>query len=298
MNPKERLRSAFRGGRWSSPASSTSPPRRAVKRSRNSASTTATAAGADADVLCERESTLLSGASSRGSPQGGVRWQSGRRRVHPLVLVVLVGSMWSTVSVTAPAQAQAQTVSVPLRSAVAGLPVAVEERTGYDRDLFPHWIDEDRDGCHTRREVLITEATTPPVIGPQCAIVGGQWYSYYDDATWSDQADLDIDHVVALAEAWDSGASRWTTVQRRAYANDLGDERSLVAVTDNVNQAKADQDPATWIPPYEPARCRFIGEWVTVKLRWRLTVDTSEKAALTTLADSCPDETISFTHAI
>jgi hypothetical protein len=136
------------------------------------------------------------------------------------------------------------------------------------------------------------------VVGPRCTLVGGQWYSYYDNATWSDQADLDIDHVVALAEAWDSGASGWTTARRRAFANDLGDERSLVAVTDNVNQAKADEDPATWIPPYEPARCRFVGEWVTVKLRWRLTVDTAEKAALTTRADSCPDETITFTHAI
>jgi len=52
---------------------------------------------------------------------------------------------------------------------------------------------------------------------------GGQWYSYYDDATWTEQTDLDIDHMVPLAEAWDSGASDWTTAQRRAYANDLGD---------------------------------------------------------------------------
>ena len=133
--------------------------------------------------------------------------------------------------------------------------------------------------------------------GTRCTLVGGQWYSYYDNATWSDQADLDIDHVVALAEAWDSGASGWTTARRRAFANDLGDERSLVAVTDNVNQAKGDEDPATWMPPYEPARCRFIGEWVTVKLRWRLTVDPSEKAALTTRADNCPDVTITFTPA-
>ena len=206
------------------------------------------------------------------------------------MLVVLVGLMWSTVLV-APAQAE----TVTLRSAVAGLAVAEENRLGYDRDLFPHWVDEDRDGCHTRREVLIAEATSSPVVGPRCTLVGGQWYSYYDNATWSDQADLDIDHVVALAEAWDSGASGWTTARRRAFANDLGDERSLVAVTDNVNQAKGDEDPATWMPPYEPARCRFIGEWVTVKLRWRLTVDPSEKAPLTTGADNCPDVTITFT---
>lgn len=221
-----------------------------------------------------------------------MRRQLDSRRAEALVLVTLVGLMWSTVSV---APAQAETMSVTLRSAVAGLPMEAEDRTGYDRNLFPHWVDEDRDGCHTRREVLIAEATAVPVVGPRCTLVGGQWYSYYDNATWSDQSDLDIDHVVALAEAWDSGASRWTTAQRRAFANDLGDERSLVAVTDNENQAKGDEDPASYLPPYEPARCRFIGEWVTVKLRWRLTVDTSEKVALTRQSDSCPDVVITVT---
>ena len=74
---------------------------------------------------------------------------------------------------------------------------------------------------------------------------------------------------------------------------------SLVAVTDNENQSKADEDPATWMPPYEPARCFYVGEWVAVKLRWRLTVDTVEKEVLLpTWAENCPDVTITFTHAI
>lgn len=142
--------------------------------------------------------------------QVGARRQSSRRRARPLSLVVLVGLIWSTVSV-APAAAQAETISVPLRSAVAELPVADETRAGYDRDLFPHWVDDDRDGCNTRKEVLIAEATTPPEVGPRCSLVGGEWYSYCDDATWTEQTDLDIDHMVPLAEAWDSGASVWTT---------------------------------------------------------------------------------------
>ncbi len=165
-------------------------------------------------------------------------------------LVVLVALMWSTVSV---GEAAADTVS--LRSAVAAMAVVDENRAGYERDLFPHWVDEDRDGGNTRKEVLIAEATTPPAVGPRCILVGGQWYSYYDNVTWTQQTDLDIDHMVPLAEAWDSGASAWSTAQRRAYVNDLGDEWSLVAVTDNENQSKADEDPATWMPPYEPARC-------------------------------------------
>ena len=193
------------------------------------------------------------------------------------------------------APAQAATVSQPLRTLIANLPVATEIRTGYDRDLFPHWIDTDSDSCNTRYEVLIAEATTRPSVGSGCALSGGRWYSYYDAAYWTNPSDLDIDHMVALAEAWDSGARSWTTSRRQAYANDLGDARSLVAVTDNVNQSKGDQDPTTWVPTQE--RCRYVGEWAAVKTRWRLTVDTAEKSALTSYAASCSNITITVTHA-
>ncbi len=87
-----------------------------------------------------------------------------------------------------------------------------------------------------------------------------------------------------LAEAWDSGARSWSTSRRQAYANDLGGSRPLAAVTDNVNQARSDQDPATWLPSYSAARCR-------------LTVDSAEKSALTSLAGGCPNATISVTYA-
>ncbi|WP_231929610.1 HNH endonuclease family protein [Micromonospora inositola] len=90
--------------------------------------------------------------------------------------------------------------------------------------------------------------------GAGCALSGGRWYSYYDNTYWTITSDLDIDHMVPLAEAWDSGARNWTTSRRQSYANDLGDSRPLVAVTDNVNQAKGDQDPATWMPSYSSAR--------------------------------------------
>ena len=93
----------------------------------------------------------------------------------------------------------------------------------------------------------------------------------------------------ALAST-DSGARSWTTTQRQQYANDLGDGRDLVAVTDNVNQSKGDQDPAEWLPALE--QCRYVGEWVAVKIRWSLTVDSAEKSTLTSLAGGCPDVTI------
>ena len=210
----------------------------------------------------------------------------------PLLTAALAMSGWISA-----APAQAAGISAPLQSLVSSLTVAAEVRTGYDRDLFPLWIDADGDGCNTRYEVLIAEATTAPTVGSSCTLTGGRWYSYYDNAYWTLPADLDIDHMVPLAEARDSGARSWTTARRQAYANDLGDPRPLVAVTDNVNQSKGDRDPAEWMPSYSGATCRYVNEWVADKTRWRLSADSAEKAALTSLAASGPNTTLTVTYA-
>jgi len=210
----------------------------------------------------------------------------------PLRLTAALVAIAVVVGLAAASPARAATVSKPLRTLIADLPLAGEVRTGYDRDLFEHWIDADGDGCNTRYEVLIAESLTTPTIGSGCSLSGGRWYSYYDGATWTVPSDVDIDHVVPLAEAWDSGARNWTAAQRRSFANDLGDPRSLAAVTDNVNQSKGDQDPATWLPPLSSVICRYIGEWAAVKTRWGLTVDSAEKSALTSRANACTNVTI------
>lgn len=197
--------------------------------------------------------------------------------------------------VGAPAVAYAEQYSAPLQTAVADLSVATEVRTGYDRALFQHCIDADGDGCSTRNEVLLAEADDPTTVSGTCTLSGGRWYSYYDRVPWTNTSDLDIDHMVPLAEAWDSGARTWTSTVRRDFANDLGDYRSLVAVTDNVNQTKGDQDPGTWLPQYD--QCRYLREFVAVKHRWRLTVDSAEKSAMTSLATSCTNSTITVTLA-
>ena len=197
--------------------------------------------------------------------------------------------------VAAPSAAFADSYSAPLTTAITDLPVSTEVRTGYDRDLFPHWIDADGDGCSTRNEVLIAEADDPVSVGSGCTLSGGRWFSYYDRVSWTNTSDVDIDHMVPLAEAWDSGARTWSTSVRQAFANDLGDSRSLVGVTDNVNQAKGDQDPRTWMPTYD--KCRYLREWVAVKHRWRLSVDSGEKSSLTSLASGCTNTTITVTLA-
>ncbi|MGW3330477.1 HNH endonuclease family protein [Streptomyces rubiginosohelvolus] len=184
-----------------------------------------------------------------------------------------------------------------LADAIRKIPVAEEKRTGYERDSFKHWVDEDDDGCPTRQEVLLAEAVTAPKQGDRCTISGGSWLSYYDESEVSDAKKLDIDHMVPLAEAWDSGAHDWTPERREAYANDLGSERSLVAVTAKTNRSKADKDPAAWMPTAESATCTYLVDWTATKLRWELSADETEQTALLELAKPCADSTVEYVPA-
>ncbi|HZF88702.1 HNH endonuclease family protein [Streptomyces sp.] len=170
------------------------------------------------------------------------------------------------------------------RTYLASLPVATEDRTGYSRDLFPHWITQSG-ACNTR-EVVLQRDGTNVVQDSACAAVSGNWYSPYDGATWTAASDVDIDHLVPLAEAWDSGADSWTTSRRQAFANDLT-RPQLLAVTDNVNQAKGDQDPATWMPSRTAYRCTYVRAWVQVKYYYGLSVDSAEKSALQSHLAGC-----------
>lgn len=191
------------------------------------------------------------------------------------------------------AQAAGETYSAPLVTAINNLPVATEVRTGYERSKFKHWVDADGDGCNTRYEVLDIESETSVTCSN---LTGGRWFSYYDRVSWTDSGRIDIDHMVPLAEAWDSGARNWTAAQRESYANDLGDSRSLVGVTDSVNTSKGDKDVAEWLPTYD--RCRYLREFVAVKIRWRLTVNSGEKTAMQNLAAGCTNVTITVIRAI
>ncbi|MFJ4382647.1 HNH endonuclease family protein [Streptomyces albidoflavus] len=186
---------------------------------------------------------------------------------------------------------------LPIDAAVAALQSADESRTGYSRSAFKHWTagDNPTDGCNTRKEVLLAEAVTAPEVRSGCAITGGTWFSYYDEVTVDGARGLDIDHMVPLAEAWDSGASAWTAARREAYANDQGQASSLVAVTARTNRSKSDQDPAEWLPPAPGALCRYGAEWTATKLRWNLTIDEQEKTTLLDIASSCDGTTVTYT---
>lgn len=182
----------------------------------------------------------------------------------------------STIATTSTMPDNAQPSSWPLAlDVLATIPVMRERGDGYDRELFEHWITIG--GCSTRENVLIRDSLTPAQVDPfGCRVVAGDWLSPFDGAMWENPADVDIDHVVALKEAWDSGAWAWTASQRRAFANDRTDHRTLRAVTDNVNQAKGDKDPSNWLPPLSSARCPYVADWLSIKARWQLSMDESE----------------------
>jgi putative cell wall-binding protein len=177
------------------------------------------------------------------------------------------------------------------RSILLKLTVGAERgSTTYLRTNFKLWIDANGDCQNTRAEVLIAESKVTPTFTTtsHCTVATGKWYSYYDGATWTLASDVDIDHMVPLKEAWESGARLWSVNNRTLYANDLGFAASLVAVTDNVNSSKGDSDPAAWLPPLTTAQCTYATQWVQVKYRWRLSIDSAEYSALSSiLSGSC-----------
>ncbi|MFJ1662482.1 HNH endonuclease family protein [Streptomyces anthocyanicus] len=185
---------------------------------------------------------------------------------------------------------------LPLSAAVARMPVAVEQREGYKRDLYKHWNKglKATDGCDTRREVILSEAVEAPQISAGCKLTGGSWTSLYDGATVTDAGGLDVDHMVPLAELHDSGGYAWDADRREAYANDQGSPLTLIAVTAKSNRSKSDKDPAQWLPPAEDYRCQYAAEWTATKLRWGLAADEAERDALLALAGDCPTTTVVY----
>ncbi|QDN74660.1 HNH endonuclease [Streptomyces sp. S1A1-7] len=219
-------------------------------------------------------------------------------------LSALAALLASTTAHAAPAphlprHAPGDTITLPVRDALQALTVQDEGRTGYERSKFKHWTDADKDSCNSRAEVLIAEAVTAPAIGPNCTLTGGNWYSAYDDQYLDSAKKLDVDHLVPLAEAWDSGASAWSPKEREAYANDLDDSRDLIAVSaaSNRNRSKGDKDPSDWMPPYAGYWCQYLTDWVADKTRWDLSIDPTEQATLTEGLSRCPDQPIHVTLA-
>ncbi|KAI1764609.1 hypothetical protein GGR53DRAFT_305624 [Hypoxylon sp. FL1150] len=171
------------------------------------------------------------------------------------------------------------------KSQLTSLTVASSaDTTTYDRDLFPTW-DTITGTCNTREYVLKRDGTNV-VVGSDCYPTSGTWTSPYDGGVWTAPADVDIDHMVPLKNAWISGASKWTTAKRERFANDVT-RPQLWAVTDNVNSSKGDKSPDSWKPPLASFYCTYASAYVAVKSYWALTITSAEKTALTSMLNTC-----------
>ncbi|ASO19803.1 hypothetical protein FHR81_000519 [Actinoalloteichus hoggarensis] len=183
------------------------------------------------------------------------------------------------------AEGPAAESSAAARERLDELPVSpAGPMDGYSRDRFPHWITISP-GCNTREAVLSRDGENVET-DDECRAVSGSWLSPYDGQTWTDAADLDIDHMVPLAEAWRSGAADWSDDRREEFANDM-ERAQLFAVTNSVNRSKGDQAPDQWMPPLEDYWCTYSVHWIEVKHHYELSVTEEEKATLQETLDGC-----------
>ncbi|MDP9475739.1 MAG: HNH endonuclease family protein [Actinomycetota bacterium] len=163
---------------------------------------------------------------------------------------------------------------------------------GYSRERFPHWSDAQENGwdapstsCNVRDAALIRDGEAVEV-GDGCDVSSGEWLDPYTGSTYADPSEIDIDHVVPLAEAWRNGASSWDEARRERYANDPD---VLLSVEDNANQSKGDKGPEAWKPPREAVWCDYATQWIGIKEGYDLTVDEREKAALEEMLGTCAE---------
>jgi hypothetical protein len=179
-------------------------------------------------------------------------------------------------------------------SVLVGLEVAPPgSMAGYSREEFPHWASEaafygwkEPDGsCDVRDTALIRDGEGVR-IDDDCSITAGTWLDPYTGRTLTDSSEVDIDHVVPLANAWRSGAgsSEWSTIDRESYAND---PKVLPSADAGANRAKGDKGPEAWKPPNQDYWCEYARRWIWIKSDWRLSVNPAEKSSLRTMLETC-----------
>ncbi|MGW5441343.1 HNH endonuclease family protein [Nocardia asteroides] len=247
-----------------------------------------------------------------GSPLGKALLALAAAVIVGIVLTV-ANTLLDKVSPTAPAPgpASAATVSGKEIGDLIGKLVVAKEgpMTGYTREQFPHWdTNKPEHGfggdlaqytkCTSRDVMMLRDATGKVTLDPKtCELTipaGAGWqdhYGFVDKKTGqlgpykfiTDPAKVDAEHIVALAEAWRSGAADRDEDTRRRIAND---SLNLVAADPSANRSKGDQDPANYLPPGN-FRCAYVEHYVKVKIKYGLTVDTAEHTALRTAVDDC-----------
>ena len=190
----------------------------------------------------------------------------------------------------APTTTPVETISIPQLTISA----VSRDIPAYDRSDWRHWIDEDRDCQNTRAEVLIEESLVAVSFrnANGCTVGSGQWVAPYTGALVESARDLDIDHMVPLANAHRSGGWSWTPQEKLTYANDLSFEGHLIAVTASANRSKGAKGPEGWQPADNSHWCDYAANWITVKATWGLTATAAEWAALENMLSTCSDKVV------
>ena len=165
-------------------------------------------------------------------------------------------------------------------------------KTGYTRAQFPHWSDPDRNGCDARNDTLKRDLTniTYKVGTRDCKVVGGQLLDPFSGKSLtfsSTKSNIDIDHLVALSNAWQTGAAYFDKAKRTQIAND---PLNLLAVDAKLNRQKGDSDAATWLPPAKSFRCEYVAAQIAVKVKYSLWLTAPEKSAMSRVLESCPEQ--------
>ena len=159
----------------------------------------------------------------------------------------------------------------------------------YDRDDWKHWIDEDKDCQNTRHEVLIEESSKAVTFksDKQCQVATGEWLAPFTGNTVTDGTKLDVDHMVPLKNAHDSGGWAWDKDKKAAYANAMGYADHLIAVTASANRKKGARGPEEWKPANQDYWCDYAIDWVQIKVEWELSATKAEWVALQEMLKAC-----------
>lgn len=222
-----------------------------------------------------------------------------RQKIRRIVLVMLILLTWASTLLIEPSSYQAGEANVrpptnsgSARVALDGLETKGRApKTGYARTEFGDgWTMIG--GCDMRN-IILHRDMPGSVVGEGCRVMRGRLHDPYTGrevefvrgATTSDA--VQIDHVVALSDAWQKGAQTLTRAERIALAND---PLELLAVDGPTNQAKGDGDAATWLPPDRSFRCQYVARQIAVKQKYRLWVTGAEREAMVRVLDTCPSE--------
>tara|TARA_Y100001960_G_scaffold178614_1_gene187319 strand:+ start:1510 stop:2745 length:1236 start_codon:yes stop_codon:yes gene_type:complete len=162
----------------------------------------------------------------------------------------------------------------------------------YDRDEWKHWIDEDKDCQNARHEVLVSESLVSVGFknSKNCQVASGEWFDPYTGETLTDATKLDVDHMVPLKNAHDSGGWAWDKERKSNYANYLQYEDHLIAVTASANRKKGAKAPDEWRPTNENYWCDYATNWIAIKVEWGLSATKSEWKALEEMLSDCEQD--------